>query len=119
MVEEVTKRDSICFGNAREPSHQPIIQADLPFFAKLEEQRSGEGLRDAVRKERWLLVQFWDWDPVRVRFGSGFLDNGHARGAAAARRRGQHLRHLSQGFTVFVLDHPTLKVDVRKAFYAR
>src|SRR5437879_6360072 len=62
-------------GDAREPSRQPIIEAELPFFANLEDQRSGEGLRDAVRKERWFQVRFRD--PVCLRFSSSSLDNGY------------------------------------------
>jgi len=61
-------------GDARKPSHQPIIETELPFFAQHEDQRSGEGLRDAVRKERRFLLRFWD--PGCVRCSSGSLDDG-------------------------------------------
>src|SRR5205814_3571895 len=68
--------------------------AELPLFAQLEDQRSSEGLRDAVRKERRFLLRFWD--PGCVRCSSGSLDDGHACDAAASRRRCEYFGQLNQ-----------------------
>ena len=66
----------------------------VPAFAQIEDQRSCEGLRDAVRKECRFLLGFWD--PVSVSHSAGSRDDGHACDAAAFRRCGNHLRQLNQ-----------------------